>query len=138
MYNFMFCIEVVLNYVCMCVCRNALLTKVDKCSFRLYNNLWYIDINTTFLNSGFVYEPEPRDQQAINFSFGPADTWSQMNQKHDTDTNSASSSVLFALLLRYNTPNIMSNEIDEEAEFVSVACFWFIWQQVSAGRLTVE
>ena len=29
-----------------------------------------------------------------------------MNQAHDTDTNSACSSVLFALLLRYYTPNI--------------------------------
>ena len=27
---------------------------------------------------------------------GPADTWSQMNQAHDSDTNSVSSSVLFA------------------------------------------
>ena len=44
-----------------------------------------------------------------------------MNQAHDTDTNSASSSVLFALVLRYYKPNIMSNETDEEAECVSVA-----------------
>ena len=57
-----------------------------------------------------------------------------MNQAHDTDTNSASSSVLFALLLHYYTPNIMSNETDEEAEFVSVSCARFIWLQVSAGR----
>ena len=59
-----------------------------------------------------------------------------MNLKHETDTNSASSSVLFALLLLYYTPNIMSIETGEEAEFVSVSCFRFIWLQVSAGRNT--
>jgi len=57
-----------------------------------------------------------------------------MNQAHDTDTNSTSSSVLFALLLLYYTPNIMSNQTDEEAEFVSVSCARVISCSVSAGR----
>ena len=46
--------------------------------------------------------------------------------------------MLFALLLRYYTPNIMSNETDEEAEFVSVRCIWFKRLQVSAGPYTVS
>ena len=70
---------------------------------------------------------------------GPKDTWSQMNQKHDTDTNSASSSVLFALLLRYytvHTTHLTSCQmkLTRRLNGVSVSCTRYIWLQVSLGR----